>query len=65
MPVLGASVLAWYVALGSAYEVWANFPQGEPQFSQLLAALVPQVLLLLPSTGRAVMDLGAEGSKCG
>ena len=59
MPVLGASVLASCVALRSACEVWANFPQVEEKFSQLLAALVPQVLLLLPSTKRAVTDLGA------
>lgn len=59
MLVLGAPVLAWHVALGSANEMWANFPQAEWKFSQLFAALVPQVLLLLSSCKRAVVDLGA------
>lgn len=47
------------MALGGAYEVWAKFPQMEKEFLPLFSALVPQVLLLLPSTERAVMDLRA------
>lgn len=56
MQVLWASVLKYLVALGGAYEVWA---QVEQRFLHLFAALVPQVLLLLPSTEGAVMDLRA------
>lgn len=47
------------MALAGTYEVWTNFPQVEQKFLQLFAALVPQVLLLLPFTERAVMDLRA------
>lgn len=47
------------MALEGAYEVWANIPQVEQEFLQLFAALVLEVLLLLPSTERAVMDLRA------